>query len=400
MTAVGSEASIPRSLKALKAMTGPPHLSPRGRFALHFLPRIPVAGRCNGLKGVDDPTLVKIYADALDTTYEALLERQWTSPVQNGEGPINVFILDAPFPFVGRSGASPGGLVIILRSELEEPTHRACQRRACVEATHEAVHLFTHLHRQLDDEEWAWFHEATAVFIEQFLHPCNHATLSNGYAQCWVNEPEIGLENAGGYHAAWFLKFLVEKHDFKLLRETWHSDPRGTPCQVLDALLRKRKSSLSAMVHAYAVRSHRTGCFDRLVNRRYGDRKYAYVMPLNGLPRQVDNWNDKILPLGCRYYRIGPSPRRRQVEIVINVSNPAHINALQATVHTWAIPLNGHPRRLVKFRHCDPDRLVANACCPSGNTELVLVVSHAGDYSSMSHVQDWQVSYEVTITVS
>lgn len=375
--------------------------SPKGHFALYSIPRTPKSGLCNGLNGVDDPRLIDVYAEALDETYEELTKRGWTPPIPAGGDPIDVLIYDTPCPWVGKATSRPGGLIVMLRSELEEPTRQASFHRARVDATHEVVHLFTYPRRSTpgDDGAWTWFHEATAVYYERQLCRSNHATLSNGYARMWVNVPEIGLEDAGGYHAAWFVRYLVEKYQERFLLDVWHSTAAGTPGRVIDELLKKKHTSLADVVHDYAVHTYRTYAFDRLVNYRYGNRKVAFVMPIDGSVSNPVCWKDRLGPLSCRYYRIGPSATPRKCTIDVVPTNPNHTPMLKATVHRCSKASSGNHRPAIIQASLVNSRYTATTTCPANGTGLVLVVSHGGEVAAMGQVRDWSVDYGVEVSV-
>jgi hypothetical protein len=377
-----------------------------GRFKIQYLLRSPPRGWRNGLESVDGLGIIRAYARALERTYKSMMDAGWEEPDRGpARDPIPVLVHDFDHPFCGPTSL-PAGAVVGLLSELDETTPNHCLKRAAIDASHETVHLFTLVHRRhmglRDIRKWAWFDEATAVHIERRLNPRNPASLSNGYARDWVNFPEISLEFEGeqaGYHSAWFVTHLVGQYGDDFLRDVWHeAQPGETPCQVIDRLLWQRQpttskpvspwSLLGTLVHDYAVRSHHTRALDALANRRYGDRKFTYVLPLDGTVELPHPWTDEIPPLGCRYYRIGPVKQPRRVSIELIPDDPHAQTALWATVHADGPGVNGclSPTPLETYR--DPTalrRVVAALDNPDHACELVLVVSHT---ASVAHLED------------
>jgi hypothetical protein len=389
----------------------PPFKTSGGLFQIYYLLRTPPKGRSNGLDGVDDFRLVSTYARALEDTYKHLRSARWHEPDRGpAADPITVVVHDTPYPHIAPAPTHPGGVYIGLRSELEETTYHDCLMRAEVDATHEVVHVFTARHRWRTDGyveggSWAWFDEATAVYFERLLNQGSHATLSNGYARLWVNQPETRLEweKDGGHHGAWLLQYLVNRYGSRFLRDVWHEARLGeTPCQVMDRIMQKRTSrraSLEQLLHNYAVRSHHTSGLDRMANRRYGDRKFAYVLPLDGLTGRPEEWKDDVEPLGCRYYLIGPVQAPRPMTVEVLVEDPRALGTLSASIHSDAPGNNGRAylKHLKPNRAVVPPRLAVDLAVATPETEFVLVVSRCASSDHLSDTENAGLEYRVRV---
>ena len=274
--------------------------------------RTPPHGPCSlGWDGIDDESLIDWYAAALRRACDYFRDRKWGPPrVDPALGHIPVYVLNAVYPFTAHRRECP---LVFLRSEIVEPTIPGCVAQAEIEACHEVVHTFTHVHRPLTEWKsapWKWFDEATAVYFERELCPGNPATLR--FARWWVNQPEVPLEITGGYAAAWLVQYLEQEYGPGFLRDVWQkARPAETPVVAINRLLGTR-GTFADLVHRYAVSSYRTETLDHHASQRFGPRRFSYVAQLASNPAGSPGaqWDDTLGPLGCRYYKIDPGPVR------------------------------------------------------------------------------------------
>ena len=192
---------------------------------------------------------------------------------------------------------------------MAEPTIPACLAQAEIEACHETVHAFTHVHRPLKEGKsvlWRWFDEATAVYFERGLCHGNLATLS--YARVWVNQPEQPVEFTRGYAAAWLVQHLAQEHGLDFLRDVWQqAHPDESPVGAINRLLGSR-GTFEDLFYRYSVSCYRTKTLDLHASARFGCRRFCYVARLtdNWTGPADPKWEDTLEPLGCRYYKIDP----------------------------------------------------------------------------------------------
>jgi Family of unknown function (DUF6055) len=284
-------------------------------YVIYYGLRTPPHGRCFlGWHGIDDISLslIDTYAAALRRAYDYFSGLGWVEPrVDPALGHIPVYVVYVPIPFTSRSREYT---ILVLRSEIEEPTIPGCLAQAVIDACHEVVHTFTHVHRPLKSlksdnwkrDEWSWFDEATAVYFERELCPGNPATLR--FARVWVNQPAEPVEFTKGYAAAWLVQHLVKENGLDFLRDVWQpARPNETPVVAINRLLGTR-GTFADLVHRYAVSSYRTETMDPHASQRFGRRRFSYVARLTGNPigSTGPRWDDTLGPLGCRYYKIDP----------------------------------------------------------------------------------------------
>jgi hypothetical protein len=282
-------------------------------YVIHYGLRTPPQGRCFlGWHGVDDETLIDTYAAALRRAYDSFRGQGWDAPrVDPDLGHIPVYLYNTAFPFTSRSSRRYPFLA--LRSEIEEPTIPGLHAQAEIDACHEVVHTFTHVHRPLKEWKsvaWSWFDEATAVYFERMLCRGNPASLR--FARWWINRPEEPVEYTKGYAAAWLVQHLVEENAPDFLRVLWHqARPDETPVVAINRLLGTR-GTFADLVRRYAVSSYRTDTLDPQAFQRFGCRRFSYVAQLAGNPTGPAGarWDDNLGPLGCRYSKIDPGRAR------------------------------------------------------------------------------------------
>jgi hypothetical protein len=330
-------------------------------YVIYYGLRTPPSGPCSlGWDGVDDTSLIDVYAAALGRAYDYFSSRGWALPrIDPALGHIPVYVcyyFPMPWTFY-RGEYTIHGLL----SEIIEPTGAGLYAQAEIGASHEAVHTFTHVHRPLKDGRsalWWWFDEATAVYFERVLCPGNPAPLQ--YARKWVNRPQDPVESlpwdpeetrTGGYSAAWLVQYLVHEHGLDFLRDVWQQSYRDeTPVVAINRLL-GTKATFEDLVHRYSVAAYVTELVDSHVFQRFGRRRFSYIARADGnQPGPAGPpWDDTVGPLGCRYYKIevvGKRPVGLRFEVRPNV--PGYLEGLSAEVILdrtagWpdvAVPLN------------------------------------------------------------
>jgi hypothetical protein len=349
-------------------------------YVIYYGLRTPPHGRCFlGWDGVDDESLIDSYAAAMRRAYDYFRGQGWVAPrVDPALGHIPVYVYNAPKPGASRRGDYT---ILILRSEIVEPTLAGCLMQAEIEACHEVVHTFTHVHRPLKGlksdnwkrDEWAWFDEATAVYFERELCPGNQATLS--YARWWVNQPEQPVEFTTGYAAAWLVQHLVRVHGPDFLRDVWQqARPHETPVVAINRLL-GRRGTFEDLVYHYSVSSYRTETMDPHAAQRFGCRRFSYVARLTGdlTGPASPPWDDTLGPLGCRYYKIDPGRAARPVTLHIEV-HPKSTSSL-AGLRAEAIlePPVAAPAGFVPLRQAITSE---GASCLQADVSLNASVSH------------------------
>ncbi len=312
-----------------------------GAFRLHYVTRNRLDGHAVGLCGVENTALLNAYADALDQAYDYFATGQagvpWELPRRSDDlKAVPVFVtrpvarsLDAfTFTFAGESS-------VWLRNLLQAPDASGIVQQAQVDATHEVAHLFTHRHHAPSPspfDPWKWFDEATAVYIERELQPALFESIR--YGVYWSYAPELGLSllnnEASGYFAGWFLRYLVRLLNFDLIRDVWH-DPNATgPIAALDALLRARCGSSFADVFTdYASNTYSYGAFDNEVYLQCGERSLAgWFAPACGVSCTGPT-ADMLAPYACRYYRIDAPAGATRLNVTVRpeLAGAAHLRA-------------------------------------------------------------------------
>ena len=334
-------------------------------YVIYYGLRTPPHGRCSlGWDGVDDEALIDMYAMALRCAYDSFCDRGWVEPrVDPALSHIPVYLYNTTYPFTSRSCRRYTFLA--LRSEMAEPTIPACLAQAEIEACHETVHAFTHVHRPLKEGKsvlWRWFDEATAVYFERGLCHGNLATLS--YARVWVNQPEQPVEFTRGYAAAWLVQHLAQEHGLDFLRDVWQqAHPDESPVGAINRLLGSR-GTFEDLFYRYSVSCYRTKTLDLHASARFGCRRFCYVARLtdNWTGPADPKWEDTLEPLGCRYYKIDPGHVRP-----VTLSHPARAQEIQLS--GWS-SRRGHPgmvrRDSGRIRPVTSGRYVRGCPLPSG----------------------------------
>jgi hypothetical protein len=297
-----------------------------GLFRIHYGLRTPPSGRGLGLDGVEGEELIRYYAGALHTAHRWF--QGWPEPHRGPDGFVPVYVFrterlgfgDCPLTFTGDSRPGVQESQITLRSTFDEPQPELRGERAEVEAAHEAAHAFTH--RLVPPlaavgDLWAWFDEATAVFVEGEVFPGHREALR--FSLYWDLCPELALTTwggIGGYFAAWFVRFLVRRFGSDLLRRVWDgSEGKFGPLEVLDRLLVSRQTSLADVFWDYCCSGYAPDEVAPGAEASFGPRSLTETF----LAPSGAGGKDFLAPLACRYYRI---TWEKDVE-----STPVHIQA-------------------------------------------------------------------------
>lgn len=289
-------------------------VSPGGLFRLHYGLRNPAVGRGLGLDGVEDLAIIERYASALDRVHELYNGWDWPTPVRDAEGTVPAYVFrterlglgDCPLTIPVRLSGGVLASKLALRSVFDEPRHESRLERAEVEAAHEASHVFTHQFVPLTAAVaplWRWFDEATAVFMESEAFP-NHVE-SLRFGLHWNHCPEMALTTwggVGGYFAAWFVRFLVQKQGPGLLLEAWRSGAAGRsgPLDALDRALKNRGTSLTERFWDYTRQSFDARRIDPRLVDAFGPRSITETFA----GPSAEGPADPLSPLACRFYRI------------------------------------------------------------------------------------------------
>ena len=256
-----------------------------GLFRIAYGLRIPDRGRGLGLDGVDGEELIDHYAEAIERAAGIFLGWGWPEPKRDANGRVPVFVFrterlgfgDCPLTFTGEVEPDVYASQIALRSTFDEPRREVRLERARIEAAHETAHAFTHRHVSPLTEVgdlWAWFDEATAVFIEGYAYPDHPEALRFGLY--WVCCPEFTLLSwggFGGYFAAWFVKYLVKEFDARILLEVWSgSEGKFGPLEVLARKLEDRGKTFADVFWSYCCEGSASDGIDANLLASFGLR--------------------------------------------------------------------------------------------------------------------------------
>jgi hypothetical protein len=354
-----------------------------GLFRIAYGLRIPDRGRGLGLDGVDGEELIDHYADALERVATIFLGWGWPEPNRDGDGQVPVFVFrterlgfgDCPLTFTGEVEPDVYASQIALRSTCDEPRPDFRLGRARVEAAHETAHAFTH--RCVSPlaevgDLWAWFDEATAVFIEGHAYPDHPEALRFGLY--WVCCPESSLltwGGFGGYFAAWFVKYLVGEFGEGILLEVWSgSEGEFGPLEVLARQLEGRGKAFPDVFWSYCWRGSASAGIDSGLLASFGPRAVTETLVA---PEAVAT-EASVALLSSRYYRIAWEEGPAAAVVTIEATGPLASGELRAAIvyHGPAGP-PGEPIPLEAVPG-DAVRLQSMVSRPGPGEFLVLVI--------------------------
>jgi len=177
--------------------------------------------------------------------------------------------------------------------------------RAAIEAAHEASHSFTHQYAPPSTAQgslWAWFDEATAVFMEAAAFP--DLAESRRFGLYWDYCPEVDITSwggFGGYFAAWFVRYLGDRFGGRFLHDVWSkASSQISPIQAIETVLKSRNINFGELFWDYCCVASSTVNIDKQLSELFGRRSltYSFLAP-TGISDQIP-----LSPLSCRYYRI------------------------------------------------------------------------------------------------
>jgi hypothetical protein len=380
----------------------PPAESPH--FLLHYALRNPISGRGPAWGGVRDPLIIRQYLHSLETAYETLCGLGWKAP-KAGTAPnkIHGFVLESGALMLDR-GTSFTDLDdqelprLILPCDFGAKTFSNELLATAAVAVHELTHVFNHSYRPLDGidtdiEDWEWFDEATAVYMEHRIVPGNPECLE--FLQDWTDRPEISLDDPDAcYERALFFSFLRKHFDDRLLAEVWReSRPEEGPIQALRRILQEKHgtefcaadpSEGDFFSSGYAVDSYFVWDIAPEGYARFRERRVTETFSLGpGEQTQLEQ-PDGIDHLACRYYRFCPRDGTSglHVELTSDASQPGaeHLRIHLLNVHPH-LQRADHSASVRKEVANDQVRLTADLDGFDGSLveHAVLVVVHCGD---------------------
>lgn len=292
-------------------------------FVVRYGLRNPTQGRGLGASGVSDRGLLLTYIHALERLYQVMISPPWKRPelVRNSEEKIQVYVFAISelvpgdgSPFAGTT--SEGLPFVCLPSGSVEPSAHAEMLRAAAEAVHEATHIFNsnqQEERGLNSNQWDWFDEAIAVFMETHLIPGNHDHLR--FLKNWIDIPETPLDDwAARYQAGMFVYYL-EKRDPGSANRVWmESLPKETPIETMIRLRPGGQTFVSYdpdekdlfasgyCLDSYFLWDHNSLSLAPELFVRYGERSIteSFVIRSGG---QARSDRHRVDHLACRYFR-------------------------------------------------------------------------------------------------
>ena len=351
-----------------------------GLYHLRYALRNPPVGPGRGLDGVDDDGLIRAYADGLDAARRLLIGWGWPEPPRSADGSIPAWVFrtdrlgfgDCPLtiPIEHPGGRTTSELA--LRATVDTPRLTDRLDRARVEAAHEATHTFTHQYvspRHPLGVLWAWFDEATAVFVEAEAFP--DSAEARRFGLYWNHCPEWDLTSwggYGGYFAAWFVRYLADRFGRPILHEVWAA-ARGQfgPLQVLDGVLAGHKATFSDVFADYCAVAA-AGGIDPPVAELFGRRSLteSFRAPTGrGAPAALG-------PLACRYFRVGWDEATAVTPVHLRVDGAGTLFDGELRVEVLAVlggaVVSRHPLALI-----GPGEWAAELAWPDADEQLVIV---------------------------
>ena len=357
------------------------------------------------MMGVAD-WLLDSYAEGIDATVNLLGNQLgWSPPPRRPKTnrvPVLVFDIGSHnysnMPFTYYYYDEGYRSFIALQSELWETTVEAAKERARINGSHEAAHLYTHVHKQIDNAEyddWAWFDEATAVYVEGVLN--EHSSERHRFARDWVLRPERGLERRPpgvGYESAWFVEHLVRQHGWKILHDVWHDQKAGeTPIQAIDRWFLNQDMSFRDASHAVADEFGRGYCASSFLTKtvlpclheRFGNRWHCFsFQPARG--KKESPHEGVIEPMACSYCKIVPESKKSGFRVKVLAASPLEQSGLKA--HVFAVRdqvMLESPQALIPRRSSRSATALSKTIAPVAGADYY-ILALANVLSRMDHV--------------
>jgi hypothetical protein len=240
-----------------------------------------------------------------------------------------------------------------LSSRGNEPTPEWESHRAYATAVHELTHTFSFVSRpptyagtipSPSVNPWEWFDEGTAVFVEMHALPDNWDCLR--YFLDWCDNPHTSLDGTSSvYQAGMFVRFLVRRLGYDLLRRVWEIAPsRDSAIEALEQALRERNKQFASpdpavadvfaagyCADAYFLSDLESGCFDPHLLAHHGERLATETFEFNATEKEVRCRGDRVNHLGCRYYRFRPNASSSRLEVTVEPDPPTPSGPAQPT---------------------------------------------------------------------
>ena len=327
-------------LKRLEFSNNMKRVAESAHFVLIGGLRNPIPGRGRGRNGIRAGRLIETYLAALEAAYSFLVNRGWKPPLTDQSGKTSVYLCELydvtrrGCPFTDGANGIP---YIVLPCRQNTPSIEEELDYATAAAIHETLHLFNHTYRRLDEadsgaDEWEWFDEATAVYMERAIRPDNRQHLR--YLLDWIDEPEVPLDDVlGGYERALFVEYLCSRFGSRILTELW-TDPRSDEGPV-DAITRilTQHDEVSASADpsigdvfgaGFCVESYSTVNLARDVFDRFGSRAVTESFRM-ATGRPAEALDESIRHLACRYYRFYPSETSATLRVVVRSDDDSRV---------------------------------------------------------------------------
>lgn len=387
-------------LRELTRGLKPHDVDPGGLFRVFYALRNPGKGCGFGIDGVDDLGLIGCYVEGLERAYRLLRDEWgWPRPRVGSDGCVPVYVMhtaklgegDIPLTLTGEVERGAFESKLFLRSTFDEPRPAVRDEKARVEAVHEASHVFTHQFVPRGGyvgDLWAWFDEATAVFIEGACY--GELPESRRFGIYWSRCPEYSLATwgdydflYGGYFAAWFVRYLVKRFGPALLLEIWQwgeksPEARGLwtrgrrgPMAAITERLEARGTSLKEVFWDYCRSTYADEKeFAPGLAESYGTRSLTESFTAPDGPGEFA----LLPPLACRYYQIHWPEEARGEPVEVRVEGAGRPDDFRAAVLT--VGPDGRVLGEREFPPTDPSArswtTVAEPPPSSGHTAVVL----------------------------
>jgi hypothetical protein len=389
-------------------------------YRIHYAIRNPAVGCGAGLGGVEDDQAIRVYADALTRTQKLFAEWGWKEPHRGPDGFVPVWVFhtdrlgrgDCPLTIPLQEAEDAYRSEIALRSTIDEPRADIRAERMAVDAAHEAAHTFTHRYvspintdrrpGSLDDplgEQWGWFDEATAVFVEGEVFTERDYPEARRFGLRWLHCPELSLTTptwvrGGGYFAAWFVRYLAQEFRPAVIRDIWaRSAEMIGPLDALRSVLRAQTPprKFSDVFWDYCWRSYAASVLAPGVVQSFGSRSLTASFAASG----GASGPVSLSPLACRYYRVVWESGAAAVPVHIRVTGQVGPGEVRAAILT--LDANG---QLVGGPHpAEPraDGWHALAHRPAAGADAVLVVARVEPPVDDRTIETGPVHVEVTV---